>query len=280
LTYERTLRGELSFGDVCEAEFLYDAHVRADARAMGADVAPAAFAKKRWGIDADVAFFIPGVGIGGDRHYVLAHGVHQGAVLLSDDCHIASALGRDTGEPTNRRLLFAPVVEGSEEEVAELEEANFGRFPLPADDRFDSHGVVDIRRCFMVDARDVHAALTAGGFRVRSLSDEARADLAIRWSAYAVRRGPFVAEDSLEKFAEYLLDARHVHDESDALDVAGKLVDVVAAAWGYEGRAVEDAGNAAEDRRPPRDVIDELVRELELIRDRTGDALAALGDLP
>lgn len=279
MTYEPALRGELSFADICQAEFLYDVHVRADARAMGREIAQAKFAAKRWNIDQDVPYFIPGVNIRDDQNYVLAHGVQQLAVVLSDDCLIATALGRDTGGPTNRRLLFAPVVAASADEVAELAGGNFGRFPLPGDAQHGEHRIVDIRRCFMVDARDVHAALNAGGFRAASLDDPTRDELAIRWSAYALRRGPFVAEDSMEKFAEYLLDNGRVADEATAVDVAGRLVNVVAAAWGYEGRGVEGAGSAADEGRDPQQAIDDLVAGLQQLRAMTDGALDALRGL-
>jgi hypothetical protein len=279
VTYEPALREELSFGDICQAEFLYDVHVRADARAMGREMAAAKFAAKRWKIEHEVPYFIPGVNISQDQNYVLAHGVHQLAVVLSDDCLIATALGRDTGRPTNRRLLFAPVVAAGAEEVAELAGGNFGRFPLPGDEQHGDHRIVDIRRCFMVDARDVHEALTHGGLRVASLDNPTRDELAIRWSAYALRRGPFVAEDSMEKFAEYLLDSGRVADEATAVDVAVRLVDVVAAAWGYEGRGVEGAGTAAEDGRDPQEAIDVLVAELEQLRAIADAALDALRGL-
>jgi hypothetical protein len=275
VTYEPALREELSFGDICEAEFLFDVHVRADARAMGREMAPAKYAK-RWGLDQDVPYFVPGVNIRDDQSYVLAHGVQQLTVVLSDDCLIATALGRDAGRPTNRRLLFAPIVDASADEVAELAGGNLGRFPLPADEHHGDHRIIDIRRCFMVDARDVYEALATGTFRVASLDDFSRDELAVRWSAYALRRGPFVAEDSMEKFAEYLLDSGRVADEATAVEVAAKLADVVAAAWGCEGRGVEGAGNAAEDGRDPQDAVDVMVVELEQLRATTDAALDAL----
>jgi hypothetical protein len=278
VTYKPALREELSFGDVCDAEFLYDVHVRKDARAMGRQTAPAKFAK-RWGREEETPYFVPGVDIRRDEHYVLAHGQHQQAVALSDDCLIATALGRDGGGPTTRRLLFAPVVDATEEQLEAVGDGNFGRFPLPADEHHYEHHIIDIRRCFMVDARDVHEALADDALRVRSLDDGTRDDLAIRWSAYALRRGPFVAEDSLAKFAEYLLASGHVADEQVAVDVATALADVVAAAWGYEGRGVEGAGTAQEDGRPPGDAVTTLVRELEQLHAVTDAALAALRGL-
>jgi hypothetical protein len=279
VTYESALRAELSFGDICEANFLYDVHVREDARAMGVEFASAKFAVKRWNIDQQVPYFIPGIGIKADQNYVLAHGVHQQAVVLSDDCLIATALGRDGAGPTSRRLLFAPIVDATADEVEELAGGNFGRFPLPADDHVADHRIADLRRCFMVDARAVDAALKAGGFQVRSLDDATRDDLAIRWAAYALRRGPFAAEDNLEKFAEYLLNTGRVEHEGAAVEVARALADVVAAAWGYEGRGVEGAGTAADDGRDPQEAVDRLIEELEQSRGTADAALAALRKL-
>ncbi|MDQ3631346.1 MAG: hypothetical protein M3417_08805 [Actinomycetota bacterium] len=274
-TYLPALRAELSFGDMCDAEFLFDVHVRRDARAMGSDLAGAGYAKKRWNTDDEVRFFLPGINIQDDESYVLAHGVHRQAALLSDDCLIATALGRDTGTPTRRRLLFAPVVEGTGDEVAELDGSNFARFPLPADEHHGTHAIVELRRCFMVDARDIHAALQAGALRTRSLSDGSREQLAIRWAAYTLRRGPFVAEDNAEKFAELLLDNGRA-DEETALDVATKVANVVAAAWGAEGRGVEGLGIAADEKLPVDDAIEELATQLVTLRDASDAAIAAL----
>ncbi len=276
MTYTPARRAELSFGDVCGGEFLYDVHAREDARAMGADSAGASFARKTYGVDGELTFFLPGINIKADANYVLAHGVHQQALVLSDDCLIETALGRGTGGPTNRRLLFAPIAEATTDDIAELAGSNFGRFPLPADEHFDEHRVIDLRRCFMVDARDIAGALDGGGFRIASLDDEARAQLAVRWSAYTLRRGPFVAEDSLEKFAEYLLDSGRVTNETAAVSAAEALANVVAAAWGFEGRGVDGAGTAADDERDPQEVIDSLLTELESLRSTLGAALDAV----
>ena len=274
-SYLPDLRAELSFGDVCNAEFLYDIHVRDDARAMGSDVVTPGFAKKRYGVEEELRFFLPSVNVKSDENYVLAHGTHRQALLLSDDCLIATVLGRASGKPTSRRLLFAPIVDGSDEEMAELEGANFGRLPVPADEHHPEHVVVELRRCFMVDARGIHTALAAGAFRARSLRDEARAQLAVRWAAYSLRRGPFVAEDNAEKFAELLVSSGRT-EEDTALDVATKVANVVAAAWGTEGRGVESLGIAADEQLPIDPAIDELIVLLETLRSSSDDAIAAL----
>lgn len=274
-TYTWELRAELSFGDVCEADFLYDVHVREDARSMGREVIKADWAKKRFGIEAALPYFLPALDPKQGESFVLAHGVHQPALLLSDDCLTATVLGRDTGKPTNKRLLFAPLVPGSEEDIEGLESGNFGRFPLPGDEHFSHHQVVDLRRCFMADGRAVHAATAAEGFRLRSLADEALENIAVRWSAYSIRRGPFVAEDNGEKLFELLIASGRAN-EAVALDVATSVAEVVAAAWGYEGRAVEEAGVAADESLPVDPVIERLIADLETLGDATDRALNAL----
>jgi hypothetical protein len=269
------LRDYLAFGDVCEADFLHDIHVRADARAMGTDVATAAFAKKKWNIEAEVRYYIPEAAPREGENFVLAHGARAQAVVLADDCAVETVLGRGGDGPQRRRILFAPIVKITADEVDELLVGNFGRLPLPADGQVSEDYAVDLRRCFMVDARDVHDALAAGGFRVRSLDDDARSALSERLSAYAVRRGPFVAEDSADKFAGHLVDAGRASDEQ-AEDIANKLVDVVATAWVYEGEAVERAGNTATDRLDTHEVIERLIVDLEAVQEAAGTAIDAL----
>jgi hypothetical protein len=272
------LRDYLAFGDICRAEFLHDIHVRADARVMGTDVANARFAKQKWDVDYPVRYYIPEAEPKEGENFVLAHGAPAQAVVLADDCAIETMLGRDGGGPMRRRILFAPIAEISADELDDLLDGNFGRFPLPADDQVSAHYAVDLRRCFMVDARDVHAALPAGDFRVRSLDDETRSGLSERWSAYTVRRGPFVAEDSADKFAGHLTDTGRT-DGGEAEDIANKLVDVVSTAWVYEGEAVERAGNAAADHLDTDEVIERLIGDLETLREAAGTAIDALSSI-
>ena len=108
------------------------------------------------------------------------------------------------------------------------------RFPIPRDGYHADNSTVELRRRFMDDGRDVHSALTDGTFQTRSLTDEMQSELAIRWSAYALRRGPFVAEDTAEKIAELLVASGRTH--ANAVDIATKVANVVAAGWGTEGR--------------------------------------------
>lgn len=194
-------------------------------------------------------------------------------MVLSDDCILEKAIGGE-GRPTrSQRILFAPVVEAAQDEAAELEGENFGRFPLLSDTVNPMPAIVELRRCFMVDSRDVAAALSEGAFVVRSLTDDTLAKLAIRWSAYSIRRGPFVASDNAEKFAEALIEKGR-STESEALEVATLLAEVVGAAWVFEGRSLEGAGAMADTGTNDVDlVLQDLITDLEELQRATAAAL-------
>ena len=275
-TYQGSRRAGLSFGDVCEAEFLYDVHVREDARALLRDEAPASFSKKKWGVDEAVSYFVPGLAPKQGDSFALAHGWHRRSICLSDDCLILSALGRGGRDPGGR-ILFAPVVECSGDYLAKLEEApTYGRFPLPGDSVHTSHAIVELRCCFMVDARSVHTALP--DLVVLSTADETRQELADRWTAYSARRGPFVVEDNLEKFAELLVDSGF--DEDEVIRLADSLGRVAGAAWAYEGGGLEAAGVAGDESSAPGPVLSELEQQLEVLAGHASDALAAVRACP
>lgn len=267
-TYLAAPRAELSFGDVCAADFLFDVHVRADAHALTREETSAQFARKRWDIDSAVAYFVPLPGEP-ESNYVLAHGTKRRALVLSDDCLIASALGR-AGEVSHGRIMFAPVVDATQDDLDKLAELpSYGRFRLAADEVHGEHAIVELRRCFMADARDI--ALADAALPRRSLTDETRDELAIRWAAYALRRGKFVVEDNLEKFAELLLAAGLSEHDVGRFSLA--VGTVAAAGWRYEGKAIEDAGIAFDEARPTKPVIDELEVQLERLSELTDAAL-------
>lgn len=268
MTYLAAPRPELGFGDVCEAEFLFDVHVRADARALTREETSAPFAKKRWGLDSAISYFVP-LPSGAPDNYVLGHGRQRRALVVSDDCFIASALGRQ-GQTPDGRIMFAPVVDVNQEELDQLTELpTYGRLGLAADEVYGQHAIVELRRAFMADARDVAAA--GVGFAVRSLDDDARDGLSIRWAAYALRRGKFVVEDNLEKFAELLL--AQAIDEEEVTRFSLAVGTVAALGWRYEGKGIEDAGVAFDEGRPPEPVIDELEEELVALAEQVATAV-------
>jgi hypothetical protein len=257
-TYLAHPRPQLSFGDICAANYMHDAVVRRDASILRREEAPASLARKKWNIDAPVPYFV-GVADETNPHYLLAHGRRcRESIVLSDDCAIATGLGRGGRQPSGR-LIFAPVIPDRLES-----RGAFCRQALPGDQHHAQESFADLRRCFAVDAADVNASIEDGSLRVqRSLADETRDALHQRWAACAVRLGPVVAEDNVGKFVDALLDFGV--DERLALDLGDGLAEFVAAIWGYESNILERAGDTAIGGYSPRERLGEMRNALATI---------------
>ncbi len=240
----------VSFGDIFEASFLFDVYVRADAVQLGRRAAP----QKHGGGFAFSASFRE------DRAYVLGHGAPHRAILITDDCVVDTALGqgREDGKPKGR-LLFAPISPATE---SDLKTQAFGRFALPASGKMRD-GVVELRKCFMVDARDVADHINA---RVATLAPCLVEDLEVRWNAFAARRGPFAALRNAEKLVGVLIEERGAGEPDEGDKVVGQEVAaVVATAWRLEGsdlEAVADAFNDKTDGSPALAALEAGLREL------------------
>lgn len=220
---------EVSFGDIFSATFLHDVYLRSDAQLLGTRDVPA---KHGGGLAYSPSF-------GRNREYVLAHGARCQAILITDNCVIDTALGRDGAARGPRgRLLFAPILPMPAEDRSTNA---FGRFPIPEAPDVEG-GIAELRRCFMVDARDV---ADNAGARLASMASELAEELEIRWNAYAARRGPLAALRNAEKLASLLARAagRTALGESD-LEAARSLAEAVTASWKLEGRYLEAAAGA------------------------------------
>lgn len=263
---------QVSFGDIFEADFFFDAYLRADAVQMGSQQ----LSERRGG---GVAYSSAWAG---NRKYVLARGAPHRAALITDNCLVDTALaqGRKGGRPKNR-LLFAPITEASHEDG---EIFSYGRFAMPAWNGRLPAGVIELRRCFMVDSRDVAAHIDD---RIASLAPHAADDLEVRWNAFSARRGPLPSLRNAEKLAELLshADGRvEVNEDDTRLGVA--VADALAAAWRVEGRdlvAVADvyerigmgdapsseaAGEIKELERPGEAETEQLERALRELADK------------
>lgn len=240
------------------------------------DEAPAPFAKKKWGIEEPVSYFVPGLAPKQGDNFALAHGLPHPSICLSDDCLILSALGRGERDPSGR-LLFAPVVSCGSDDLAKLEEApTYGRFALPGDGVHGQDAIAELRRCFMVDARAVHSTLP--DLVVLSTTDEIRQELADRWTAYSARRGPFVVEDNLGKFAELLVNRGG--NEEEIIRLAESLALVAGAAWAFEGGALEAAGVAGDEASDPEPALLGIEQQLEAMVEHASAALVAVKAFP
>lgn len=183
----------LLFGDVFSSDWLFDAFINEDAVPLyetlfqrgGRGYAP-----------------VTPQGPQTRKDFILAHGEHCRAILLSDDCEIESCLERAGGR---RRLIFAAVTPWPSDSDAAAKArrmTTFRRHPLEPAGGFDG-GIAELHRLFAVSGR---ALLDAHG-RLVALEDDARALLEQRWAAFATRRGPLAATDNGTKLA-HVLDAR------------------------------------------------------------------------
>jgi hypothetical protein len=259
-------RSEVSFGDIFAVEFLHDVHLRADAVLMGTRDIPA----KHGG---GLAY---GPGYARNREFVLAHGAPYRSVLVTDNCVIDTNLsqGRGKGRPTGR-LLFAPVIAADDDAMTTR---SFGRFPLPAGGPNLPQAVVELRRCYMVDSRDVADHVSR---RVASLGDEVAEDLEVRWNAFAARRGPLASARQSEKLCGLLARARGDEAPNEVELAIGRAVaEAFATAWRVEGNALEAVGAAFDDEAEGAAELDELRVQLRaLAQDATRAAEALEGGL-
>jgi hypothetical protein len=245
--YVEPVADQVSFGDIFRADFLHDIFLRADAVQLGVRTAPA---KHGGGL-------IYGNQFASNRPYVLAHGAPFRSILISDSCLVDTVLGQDRGEEAEPRgrLLFAPITE----QAAAEGQMSAGRFRLPAwRDRLAA-GIAELRRCFMVDARDVAGNVDR---RVAGLADESSAQLEVRWNAYAARRGPEAGTRKAEKAAE-LIDRLSVAESDASREEVGKaLATALWMSWRLEGEYLEAAATAFDEGREGLDEINDLAEAL------------------
>lgn len=211
-----------------------------------------------------------------NKQWVLAHGVLSTAILITDNCSVDTALGRDRGEQfkPKGRLLFAPV---SAIKTADLPLKTFGRCALPEWKGKWEAGAVELRRCFMVDARDI---ATNQGQRKASLAPEVAADLEIKWSAFASRRGPLVTNRNCEKLAEILGRQRGKPEPATAeRDAARAVAETLTYAWHLGGPALEAVSDAHADDEDGAAETTELVEVLQNLADAASKALSTLQPL-
>jgi hypothetical protein len=294
IVYREPGDSPISFGDIFESTHLIDVHVRADAKALGGGNMPRAFAEKisralGRGItepSEHVAVYSPALEQHADRFHVLGQGANMKldvpvrALLLSDSCAIDTALGvqRD-GRRVHGRLLFAPVVPASDEQLDSLEQTPiFGRFPLAkskrlwstsalggsSGDDLPSGAVAELRHCFMVDARDVRL-----DDRILVLTEDGTEDLEAAWNAFALRRGPLVIEHNVHKLALALGADSAAASAIDAVEQA------LISAWRLEG-ALSGAADAAASDTSALDQLAMDLKELGEIAKDAHDRLALL----
>jgi hypothetical protein len=277
--------GEIRLGDIFEASHLYDIHIREDSTAIPGYEVPAALAemvgKRMVGralppepFEVHSPAFPPRHG----QDFVRAHGSARRAVILSDNCAIATAFGYDDREHPLKagRLIFAPIADASKEEIeTAIKQSGYGRFALEAGGFFKG-GIVELRRAFMVEIRAIDPEQRTARL------DLALAELLeIRWQAYSARRGPDVFDKNAHKLKNLL--ARPNDPGAKEKEAAAMVAETLSIAWRLEGRTLEDAAAAWDKNRDGSPVITELIQTLNELEAAARDAagkLAAYSTVP
>ena len=263
------------FGDVYSADWLFDAYLRGDAIALKP-------VQMRGGSPA----FAPAKSTP-ERDLVLAHGQSCMAIMMSDDCEAESMVLR-RGRAKSR-LLFAGLAAwpNTPSEAKKAKRASsFRRHALEPATGF-AGGVVDFQLLFAVA---VEALESSEEPRLVRLSPGARADLEIRWCAYATRRGPRTHLDNAEKFAR-LITADGDTSVLRAIDKGTRQVDpgvrdaclavakALSQAWKLEGEGLGAVSEAHERADKPDASIGQVVDQLTEVAALSTHAAAALSAL-
>jgi hypothetical protein len=241
----------VSFGDIFDLSFLFDVYVRSDAVALGSRSLPA---KSGGGLGYAPTYT--------NRQWVLAHGEQAWSILVTDNCVVDTALvqGRATEGTPKGRLLFAPIVQVSQ---AELPITTFGRFLLPDWQGVWTTRVAELRRCFMVDARDIAVGRDA---RKASIDDATAEALEVRWNAFVARRGPLASGRNCEKLAEVLSRALNATElAAEDREIALAVASTLATAWRLEGsdlEAISDVYATGEGGLGEAETLHKSLREL------------------
>jgi hypothetical protein len=196
--------GPLRFGDVIEADWLFDIYLRPDAAALEADQI----------VDDRIVSFTPRrqaprkepepprdvVAVHADfsDDWVLASGASRNAIVLTDDCELETLYGRTVaGEEVPRqargRILFAAAKKATAGEIADVRK-NASNFALPVHASAPKFAgrIVDLGRTFTVNTKSLLASPDYK--KVVALDNDTKVGLSTRWDAYAARHGPLIAE--------------------------------------------------------------------------------------
>jgi hypothetical protein len=249
---------ELAFGDIFKALYLFDVHLRTDADQMGSR-------QLRAGMGYSPQFKTR-------EDFVLAHGRRCDAVLISENCSIDDALGVDRQRAKPRgRLLFAPVSPQQETEITHLDQNRaFDRFPLIPRDGYVG-GIVELRRLFMVDIRDVEKSN-----RMVSLAARPAEELAVTLSAYTTRHGPLTALHHADKLAQLL--AKGTDPDNRTRTAALRVAQVIADAWTLDGLDLSAAAEVVIADEVPS-ILSSIVSRLRSLAETAAAAADALADL-
>ena len=237
------------------------------------------------------------------------------AIVLSDDCAVLKALGLQEGQEGHPRdsIWFAPVIDASNRDAKTFEGVmtgfNFSRHGLPSselDGTTIECRIVELRYAFRVNSAAVNAALkrqlakaektvteeadepAADGrdeqaqekqtaptqFVLNRIDDDERERLQSRWAASTARYGMLVSGNNIDKFKKYI--RKHGVGETDAENVAQALFNVSQSARGYEGTALENAGDAEASQESIKVLFAQIRAALERLKTDADSVLALI----
>ena len=251
----------LAFGDIFEADWLFDVYVRADSAAM--------FRKSVQG-QKDPVWMVRGTPTRQENErikveatmdpddVVLTVGTLRMGIVLTDDCEIANLAGerKDGWEPRGRILLAAirkddgRARDDLELGIQTLPQREGGGFP---------GGLVDFNRLYEVQTKSLITPYEGRvPQKIASLSTDAKYELGERLAGHLIRQGPMAAELGARKLARLLtagddserLRALGAGEPGDwgsveAEETVASVVKVLAEAW-FLGRLYDLVDDLAE----------------------------------
>lgn len=259
---------QLAFGDIYEADWLFDVYVRADSAAM--------FRKSVPGL-RDPVWIVRGSATRQENEpikveatmepddVVLTAGTLRMGIVLTDDCEIASLVGaREDGWEPRGRILVAAIRKHDGKARDDLE---LGIQTLPPDDEGGfPGGLVDFNRLYAVQTKSLVCPPDEGLRKVASLTADAKYELGERFAGHLLRQGPMAAELGARKLSRLLTagdDAARLRglgagdpDDWGSADEEARIagvVKVLAEAW-FLGRLFDLVDDLAE-----RTIAGELV---------------------
>lgn len=285
----------LTFGDVVEADWLFDVYLREGAEALIAETdhsnnilryKPEARTRERVaGRDYTVGFatsdgvFSPQGDEHGSTGSVLAFGNRRRAVILTDECETSKVLEK------GGRLLLAVLVpyprSEAEQRMLRPGQSSWRRFALPPAGEWEG-AVVDFSKHVAVWHESMQHATPTW-----SLSEEEAGALRVGWATYATRHGPIAATDGVSKLIEmfhigddasqWAIDRRSLQLTPDEDAAREKFNDLFDRFWNLEGGVVDTIADAHEARGVGRnEAAALLLQEMGLLRAELDAAEAAL----
>lgn len=272
----------LRFGDIVEAEWIFDLCLRDDAKPLTQHILPggrpAIVAEQRSAMTKERVY---------PKDAVLAHAnVDRNAnraVIISDDCDVEDARRINRGRLRLAALVALPA--NQDERAKALATQAFDRYPLqPQEDLTPpfAGGTIELQRVFSVAAAEVLALKP-----VLVIADEQRRqELQIRWAAHATRHGPAVAAQSAQDLVKLLIadgDVEAVPDPRQGLvfdaadhEMIERLKIVSVLNWALEGGNVDSISDALEEGDAPDVHLERTAQLLDRLATASADAAASV----